>query len=110
MPGYRSPPALDGEWRRHLLEAVDAGGLVGALGRIVSECPGVAQAWVVWELGHATLGDGALLPQPSEQAIAAAGRAALARAPVTDGATGLGSVPPPVRPGPGALQPQPAAP
>lgn len=109
MPGYRSPPALDGEWRRHLLEAVDAGGLVGALGRIVSECPGVAQAWVVWELGHATLGDGAILPQPSEQAIAAADRAALARAPVTDDATGLVSVPLPVSTATVVFEPRPDA-
>ena len=81
------------DWPCRLLEATDAAALVAAAGAIAAGCPGVVRAWVVWELGHATLGDGTALPQPSAPAIAAADRAALARAPVTDAESGLVSIP-----------------
>lgn len=100
-------PAKGADWRRQLLEATDAAGLVGAAGAIAAAAPGVARAWVVWELGHAALGEGAPLPQPSEQAIAAADRAALARAPVTDARTGLVSIPLPASTATVVLEPAP---
>ncbi|MCE7032292.1 EAL domain-containing protein [Lysobacter sp. GX 14042] len=100
-------PAKGVDWRRQLLEASDTAGLVGAAGAIAAASPGVARAWVVWELGHAALGEDAILPQPSEQAIAAADRAALARAPVTDTHTGLVSIPLPASTATVVLEPAP---
>ena len=92
-------------WRQRLLEAADAPALLTALGEITAECPGVARAWVVWEFGHAVLGQ-AGNTMPSPEAIAVADRAALARGPVSDADTGLVSVPMPASTATVVLEPE----
>ena len=108
MPHHLRRAGPSCHWRQRLLEATDAAALVSAVGEITADCRGVARAWVVWEFGHALLGD-ADHARPSPEAIAVADRAALARGPVTDPGTGLVSVPMPASTATIVLEPEPGS-